>query len=153
MRPPQYAAHTGQHLAQMEGLRNIVVSTKLKADNTVDHVAFARHHDDRHTRFGAYAAGDFEPILIAKRKIEGDEVDRLGLDERKERRTTRGLAHPETLRLERAAQNCPDPRVIVDDDDVGSSHHSGPLAHDTNCHNLTPARQREAMEAWFLRDR
>ena len=46
----QQRAHAGDELTRREGLDEIVVSTKLKANNAVLDLALGGKHDDRHIR-------------------------------------------------------------------------------------------------------
>ena len=87
------------------------------ATTPVDHVGPRRQHDDAAGERGAQVPGDGKAILARDLQIDDDEVGRLRLEQRPERRPVgrhaHGVAFPGQIGLRRLAQDI----AVVDHDD------------------------------------
>ena len=61
---PQDGANTGQDFAQVEWLRDVIVGAELKPDDTVNGIALALNHDDRHVSAGAYFTRKAQAVVL-----------------------------------------------------------------------------------------
>src|SRR2546430_10885847 len=72
--PSQHSVDTSQHLADREGLGDVVVGAQLESDDLVDLGVLGRDHDDRHPARFAQGAAEVEPAHAGQHQVEEDQV-------------------------------------------------------------------------------
>ena len=121
MPPETNVVNAKQHLANMEGLRNVVVGAVLEPRHPVDGCASSRDHDDRDIAHGSDLTCQLEAVLLTKTEIESDEVNGFGFEIAEESRLVCSFQHHDTLLLKRLAQNDTECSVILDDKNMNRS--------------------------------
>ena len=82
MRAPDHRLDTGEQLARVEGLGDVIVGAHLQAHDAVGLLAHGGQQDDRDPRRLAQVPAEREPVLARHRDVEHHEVvlaDRLGV--------------------------------------------------------------------------
>jgi hypothetical protein len=116
---PQHRVDAGEQFARVERFREIVVGPHLEADDAVDVLALGRQHHDRGVVVGAaQPAHDREPILPRHHQVEDQQVEPLAHPQPVHRRPAVGGDDREAVVAQVAAQQVPQARVVVDDEDL-----------------------------------
>ncbi len=117
--PPEHGAHTGDQLARIERLAEIVVGADLETDDAV-HVLFQRgEQDDRHVRpLRPQVPAHIEARAIRQHHVENDQVDLMGRELIAQLPAVRGKQHAEALALDVAGQELANFRIVVDDENA-----------------------------------
>src|SRR5262249_20606302 len=116
---PQHALDSGQELARIEWLADIVISTGLKSHDTLDRVGRSCYHDDAKppTAF-AQPPCEHEPILAGEANIEQDDSRQFTLDEPAQCRPAVDASHTEIVFAEVLDQQMALGGLVFDHDDV-----------------------------------
>ena len=104
LHPAQHALDPGQQLAQIEGLRDVVVGAQLQADHPVDHVAGRGHHDDADLVVLSKIARQHQPVLSGQPDVQQHGIGKLMLDLLAHLRSAGGLGDGEAVSFEVLAQ-------------------------------------------------
>src|SRR5215471_20976184 len=124
---PQHALDSGQELARIEWLADIIVGTGLKSHDTIDRVGRSCYHDDAKppTAF-AQPPCEHEPILAGEANVEQDNSRQFTLDEPAQRRPAVDAGHTEIVFAEVLDQQMALGGLVFDHDDVRPAiRHSG----------------------------
>jgi hypothetical protein len=113
----------------MKWLRNVIVGSKFKANDTVDGIALTGDHNDGNGRERTYPSGDVKTVLHRKCQIEGDEIDFSRLQYGKDRLRILCFADAIVLRFQTPPEKQPNFGIVVDNEYVGLGH-AGAGSHD-----------------------
>ena len=116
---PERHAEPGEQLADAERLGDVVVGAGVERRDLVRLLAARREHDDRHGGPFAQPPDHLEAVEVGQAEVQDDDVglSRLGFAEplRARRRLEQSIA----VARERGAQEAPDLRLVLDEDDDG----------------------------------
>ena len=78
----QERAHAGEELCEAEGLRHIVICTRVQADDHVDFVR-ARSEDQNRDSIagGSDLAGDVQAVHVGQAEVQDDQVNAANIRE------------------------------------------------------------------------
>ena len=96
----QQGAHAGDELTGREGLDEVVVGTKLQADDAVLDLALGGEHDDGHVGGVADGAADALARQLGEHEVQDDEVEAVLLELLEGRLPVADTADPIALTLE-----------------------------------------------------
>src|SRR5665811_1610086 len=113
----QPGTHAGDELLRLERLGDVVVGTRLQAEDDVDGVALGGQHDDRHPRLAPDQSADLGAVLAREHEVQQDEIG-LTTSERLERVVAVCAEEGfETLRAQDDADHLGQRDVVVDHQD------------------------------------
>ena len=148
---PERHADPGEQLAGAERLGDVVVGAGVERRDLVPLLAPRREDDDRNGRPLAQPADHVEAVHVGQAEIEDDDVGlaRAGLDDAL--RARRRLEEPVAVALERGAEEAPDLRLVLDEDDRPASGVIAPAPGTGGSAVYSVERQREAERRRRLR--
>src|SRR5262249_34144119 len=116
---PELVLDSGQALARIERLANIVVGTGLQSRDTVDRIGSGRDHDDAKppTAF-AQPACEREPVLAGESNIKQNQTRELTVDEPAQCGPAVDAGHTEILFAEVLDQQLALGGLVLDRDDM-----------------------------------
>src|SRR6516225_1254260 len=124
---PQHALDSGQELARIEWLADIVIGTGLKSHDTIDRVGRSCYHDDAKppTAF-AQPPCEREPILAGEANVKQDNSRQFTLDEPAQCRPAVDAGHTEIVFAEVLDQQMALGGLVFNHDDMRPAiRHSG----------------------------
>src|SRR5262249_53078945 len=119
LQTPQHALDSGQELARIEWLANIVIGTGLKSHDTIDRIGSGGDHNDAESAAAfAQPACQREPILAGEANVEQDDSRQFTLDEPAPRRPAIHAGHTEIVFAEVLDPQMALGGLVFDHDDV-----------------------------------
>ena len=105
-----------QELPRVEGLGKVVIRAHLQADDPVDFLALCRQHDDGGVVVVAsHPPTDRKAIFAGQHQVKHQQVDMLALPDLRHIPGILGDEDVETLLRQVSAQEIPQARIVVDD--------------------------------------
>jgi hypothetical protein len=80
--PAEERSDASHELLGLEGLRHVVVGTRLEPHHLVDGVGLRGEHEDRNRAPGTDLAAELESVHPRKHHVEDDEIRVLRVDQR-----------------------------------------------------------------------
>ena len=126
----QHRVDSGQQLARVEWLGQIVVGTHLQPHDTVNVLAFGGQHDD-----GSFVIGGPQPatngqaVLAGHHQVQHNQIDGIAQQNAVERLAVFGQDDLKTFLRQVTTQQVTNSGVIVNDDDFIGAWGGGSLSH------------------------
>jgi hypothetical protein len=118
IQPPDDRAHPRKELAQVKGLRHIVVGAELEPDDAVDLIpAMARDNNDGHIRSRPKLPQNVEPVHESEPKIQDHDVDFVRAKLAKHLVATGRQQRPDVIIDEVVDDHCLQGWIVVDNED------------------------------------
>jgi hypothetical protein len=119
--PPQDGTDAGEQFPEAERLDDVVVRTKLKADDAIDLVqAMAGRDDDWNIRMRADFPQHIQPVVLAEPQIQDDQTGNGPGEMTIEFCPIRGRLGRYTVILQIPDHHLPQRRVIINDNDMAN---------------------------------
>ena len=119
----QRGANAGRQFLHAERLGDIIIGAQIERRHLAGLVVAAGKNDDGHGRAAiAQGAHDRQPIHSRQPQIEHDQVHRIAFKEIQRRLAAIGLLDAIGLRRQGGAQETPDRRFVVHDQDAQRGH-------------------------------
>lgn len=122
--PSQGRPDAGDELAHAVGLRDIVVSAHLQADDDVDLRRLGRHHDDRHLRVGPDLPADLDARNRRQHDVEQHQVRMDSVEPVQRLDAVSRDLDPQALPLEPDRQGLDEGFLVLHDEDGRRGHPS-----------------------------
>src|SRR5512143_3530785 len=112
----QCGADSGQQFSGAEGLREVIVSSRIQRRNLLGLVVSNRQHNDGGVGPFANAANDLSTVTVRQAKIQQDYVGPDGSYLLDALFTVFGLIHGVAVRRKRGGEQGPDGALVVNDE-------------------------------------
>lgn len=122
--PPQHGLHTRGQLSRRERLRDVVVGAKIETRNAFGLAASGRQHDHRNRRNLAEPTEDLDAVELWQHQVEDHEIGQRFEGPFETESTVADDLNLEAFLLEVPGHDLSQVRIIVDDKDASTRHHS-----------------------------
>ncbi|MNF72864.1 hypothetical protein D3C84_548510 [compost metagenome] len=110
----QHGTHSGQQFAGVEGFGQVIVGAEFEADHPITEFTHGGEHDHRDRVADAQLLAQDQPAVAGQHHVENDQVWRLALDGRPQRRAVGGDLDTVAVLDEEFFQQIEDFKVVVD---------------------------------------
>jgi len=114
----QSRADASDELLGIEGLDDIVVRSRLKAEDDIRRITLGGEHDDRNARFAADAPADFDAVDPREHEIEENEIGLVFTETHQRGGAVGGEAGLEVFAAQHDSDHLGDRRVVIDHQDA-----------------------------------